>query len=294
MAEPKREKAKPTPVCFVIMPISDVDGYEGGHFRRVYDHLIVPACREAGFEPLLASDVKEANMIVIDVLQRLYTAEMVLCDLSSRNPNVLFELGFRQAFSKPVTLIKDLRTERIFDISGLRDIPYDESLRIDVAHATIAEIADRMKATCEAAERGSGGVNSLVQLLGVEAAVIPERAPISNETQLVLDAVRDLSDRVRALESPSEREASVTRKRSNSGRGELELHVMGSAESREQLIHKLNSYKGLTVIRYTAGEEIGIFLIMLHPALGRVEAEQLISQAIEGTDDIRVLILRPI
>lgn len=29
--------------CFVIMPISDVDGYEKGHFIRVYDYLIKPA-----------------------------------------------------------------------------------------------------------------------------------------------------------------------------------------------------------------------------------------------------------
>ena len=29
--------------CFVIMPISDVDGYEKGHFGRVYEYLIKPA-----------------------------------------------------------------------------------------------------------------------------------------------------------------------------------------------------------------------------------------------------------
>lgn len=31
--------------CFVIMPISDVDGYPKGHFNRVYDYIIVPACK---------------------------------------------------------------------------------------------------------------------------------------------------------------------------------------------------------------------------------------------------------
>ena len=35
--------------CFVIMPISDVDGYEKGHFIRVYDYLIKPACEIAGY-----------------------------------------------------------------------------------------------------------------------------------------------------------------------------------------------------------------------------------------------------
>ena len=26
--------------CFVIMPISDADGYDKGHFNRVYEYLI--------------------------------------------------------------------------------------------------------------------------------------------------------------------------------------------------------------------------------------------------------------
>ena len=29
--------------CFVIMPISDVDGYPAGHFNEVYTELIKPA-----------------------------------------------------------------------------------------------------------------------------------------------------------------------------------------------------------------------------------------------------------
>ena len=40
--------------CFVIMSISDVDGYEPGHFTRVYAYLIKPACEQAVCEPLNA------------------------------------------------------------------------------------------------------------------------------------------------------------------------------------------------------------------------------------------------
>lgn len=34
--------------CFVIMPISDTDGYDNGHFTTVYNHLIKPAVIKAG------------------------------------------------------------------------------------------------------------------------------------------------------------------------------------------------------------------------------------------------------
>lgn len=44
--------------CFVIMPISDAEGYDKGHFTRVYEHLIKPAVIEAGFEPV-RNDKKE-------------------------------------------------------------------------------------------------------------------------------------------------------------------------------------------------------------------------------------------
>ena len=193
--------AKPT--CFVAMPISDVEPYAPGHFRRVFDHLITPACEKAGFTPILASDVKETNMIVLDVLDRLYKAEMVLCDVSARNPNVFFELGFRQAFNRPVTLIKDDVTERVFDIAGLRDVTYEHSLRVDAVQEAISRIAERMAATYDSVLSGSGGVNSLVQLLSVTPASVPAREELSDETKILLNAINNLGDRLNTLERAS-------------------------------------------------------------------------------------------
>ena len=63
------EKAKKT--CFVIMPISDQDGYPKGHFTRVYNHIIKPACLAAGFEAIRADDEAKTNYIVIDVIKKI-------------------------------------------------------------------------------------------------------------------------------------------------------------------------------------------------------------------------------
>lgn len=287
MADSKKSQLKQLPTCFVIMPISDVEPYGAGHFRRVYEHLIVPACKMAGFEPLLASDVKEANMIVIDVLQRLHTAEMVLCDLSGRNPNVLFELGFRQAFNRPVTLIKDLRTERIFDISGLRDILYDESLRIDTAQTTIAEIADRMRATFDAADSGTGGVNSLVQLLGVEQAVVPQRTPISSDTQILLDAVRDLSDRVRALEpASSSRSARIRRAIPGSL---LEVQISAGSETLRLFTELLNDTGDVYVLETRSVGDTHFLSLTVRPSLKLTTAEQNIRSLALSLPELEVI-----
>jgi len=127
------------------MPISDNEDYPVNHFSRVYEHIIIPACEIAGFEPIRADNIQTTNYIALDIIKNIINADMAICDLSSKNPNVLYELGIRQAFNLPVTLIKDLRTKRIFDIQGFRDVEYDESLRIDTVQDTIEILSETIK-----------------------------------------------------------------------------------------------------------------------------------------------------
>ena len=68
--------------CFVIMPISDAEGYDKGHFTRVYEHLVKPAVIEAGFEPMRADDTSKANFIVVDILKQILESDMAICDLT--------------------------------------------------------------------------------------------------------------------------------------------------------------------------------------------------------------------
>lgn len=106
--------------CFVIMPISDVDGYSDGHFDRVYKHIILPACQQAGYEAIRADATAKSNVIIIDILENALNCNIAICDLSARNPNVFYELGFRQAFDKKTVLMIDDKTIRPFDISAIR------------------------------------------------------------------------------------------------------------------------------------------------------------------------------
>lgn len=161
-------KAKKDNDCFVIMPISDPDGYETGHFQHVYDDLISPACDNAGYNAIRADDVLQTNLIHLDVLKRLLETPMAVCDLSTRNPNVLFELGLRQAFDKPVVLVQEKDTPQIFDIAPLR---YTEYRKERVYHEVLEDqkaIAEALKATADAAN-APDGLNSIVNLLSLTA-----------------------------------------------------------------------------------------------------------------------------
>lgn len=186
--------------CFVIMPISDQDGYEKGHFTRVYQHLIKPACEKAGFKAIRADDEIKTNYIVIDIIKKILESDIVICDLSSKNPNVLYELGIRQAFNKKSVLIKDNKTSRIFDIQGLRTIDYDENLRIDEVQKNINNIAKTLKETSETSEKD---INSLIQLLSIKPAEISKSIEISRESQLIMDSLNDLGNRLSRIEKNS-------------------------------------------------------------------------------------------
>jgi hypothetical protein len=191
-AEPEEKTKEELKTCFIVMPISNADGYDPGHFNRVYDYIIKPACEAAGFKPSRADDTKHTNTIILDILNQIVQADMVICDLSSKNPNVMYELGIRQAFNLPVVLIKDTLTQRVFDTSSLRDIEYDHSLRIDNVNSTVRKVTEALKSTYEMKDKDT---HSLISLLNIQPANLPERKEISLETSLILEEIRALSDR---------------------------------------------------------------------------------------------------
>jgi hypothetical protein len=191
--------------CFIIMPISDPDGYAKGHFQHVYEDLVAPACDLAGYKPVRADDVKQTNLIHLDVLQKLIESPMAICDLSSRNPNVLFELGLRQAFDKPVVLIQEVGTPKIFDIAPLR---YFEYRKERIYHEVLVDqkgIADALSATRDAKKHS---INSIVKLLSItKPASIPEVAETNRDPalQVIRAELSDLRTEIRQLASVAPR-----------------------------------------------------------------------------------------
>lgn len=154
--------------CFIIMPIADPEGYDKGHFNKVYEDIIKVACQNANFNPVRADEVKQTNLIHLDILQKLIDSPMAICDLSNRNPNVLFELGLRQAFDKPTVLVQECGTPKIFDISPLRYTEYRKELKYREVIEDQESIANAIKATKEATDKGEG-INSIVALLSLSS-----------------------------------------------------------------------------------------------------------------------------
>lgn len=156
------------PTCFIAMPITVHDEEralygDAVHWTHVLDHLFVPAVEAAGYEAIRPSAPGTA-MIHGRIVQHLVAADLVLCDLSRHNPNVLFELGVRTSVDKPVTLVKDEYLGLPFDINGLNTHQYDSAL----PHWDMPKQVDLLAAHLRDTKVGEGETNPLWRHFGVQ------------------------------------------------------------------------------------------------------------------------------
>lgn len=123
----------PTPdrKCFVAMPITTPAervpdyGGDGDHFAHVLEYLIKPALVEAGYQ-VIPPAASGSTLILSDIVRNLEHADLVLCDMSTLNANVMLELGIRIALDRPICLIRDDRTPSLpFDTSVINTYTYD-------------------------------------------------------------------------------------------------------------------------------------------------------------------------
>ena len=258
------------------MPISDSEDYDQDHFNRVYEYIIKPACEKSGFNAVRADDVAQSNYIVIDILKKIVYSDLVLCDLSDRNPNVLYELGIRHAFNKPTVLLKDLKTPRIFDIQGLRYTVYNQTLRVDSVDQDVEKLSEAIKST---EESNKNDVNSTIQLMGITPAELPEKNEISVEASVVLSAINEVSSRLSHLERPHI--SSISNRTTNKSIGKnLILNLAGGG----YLINGCIFNIGDTI--YIVGDDVG--------KLSSVEVDHIVIERPNGklfsvaTDDTRL------
>jgi hypothetical protein len=116
------------PICGVIRPIAEIDGLSPTHWEDV-GKIISSAAASAGYTARLVSDASYSGVILKNIVSNLYNDPIVICDVSGKNPNVMFELGLRLAFDKPTIIVKDDKTSYSFDTSPIKHIEYPRDLR---------------------------------------------------------------------------------------------------------------------------------------------------------------------
>lgn len=148
--------------AFVALPFSEKTGkWPKGFFSEVLNTLVTPAGVDAGFKVETARK-EGSDVIQATIVNDLSAADLVIADLTEHNPNVLFELGMRIAFDRPVALIRAEGTAPIFDIDNmLRVFEYSPNLWKSTLESDIPKLASHIKATWE----GRKTSKSYLQLL---------------------------------------------------------------------------------------------------------------------------------
>lgn len=109
--------------CFIVTPI----GSESDPIRRHIEGIIEAAIRPAlgdKYKLIVAHKINEPGSITKQVISEIYSADLVVVNLTNRNPNVMYELAFRHSLGKPAIMIAELGTGLPSDIIMERTIFY--------------------------------------------------------------------------------------------------------------------------------------------------------------------------
>src|SRR6266478_2104220 len=107
---------------FIAMPFAR-------RFNPVYEDVIRPALQEIGCNVDRVDEVYKSTPIIRDIELGIQKADIFVADLSERNPNVLYELGYARGIGRPLVLITQKIRDVPFDLQHRRCFLYSSSFR---------------------------------------------------------------------------------------------------------------------------------------------------------------------
>lgn len=114
--------------CYVSIPFGVKPDTTGRalDFGRLYAEVISPAVSELGLRCLRGDDLSPAAVIQKSIFSLVLGSEVMIVDISSPNPDVMYELGARHTARRNVTILIMAAGNRIpFDMSYTRVLMYE-------------------------------------------------------------------------------------------------------------------------------------------------------------------------
>lgn len=105
--------------CFVMQPFA---APHGDYFEKIFK----PAIEKTGLKAVRAdADLFGTGKIIDQIWRGINNSKVLVAELSTRNANVLYELGLAHALQKPVVLVSSNSPDVPFDLKHIRVIYYD-------------------------------------------------------------------------------------------------------------------------------------------------------------------------
>ena len=111
-------------LCFVCTPISKTtEEHTEEYWTNQFESFIKPLVEECGDIEVIRSEALHGD-ILKDIIKNLYSAQVVVADLTDLNPNVFWELGVRQSCRHGTITIAENGTRIPFDVGTKGTLSY--------------------------------------------------------------------------------------------------------------------------------------------------------------------------
>lgn len=120
-------KIKAKKKCFVITPI----GAPNSDIRRKIDGVISSAIKpvlNGKYEVIVSHEETNSGSIKSSIIKNIYDCDLVIANLTTQNPNVMYEVAIRHAVAKPIIHITEDVKDLPFDINDQRTIEYKDDM----------------------------------------------------------------------------------------------------------------------------------------------------------------------
>ncbi len=109
--------------CFVITPIGNAEDPIRRHIDGIINAAIKPVLEDS-YSINVAHEMNYIGSINKQIIEEIFYSDLVIANLTNRNPNVMYELALRHCLGKPVIQIMEKGTILPFDIGTERTIEY--------------------------------------------------------------------------------------------------------------------------------------------------------------------------
>lgn len=187
--------------CFVIAPI----GGEGSETRKrsdtVFKQVVQEVVENFGYECKRADHIEEPGIITNQVIEYIVESELVVADLTNKNPNVFYELAVRHAHEKPVIQLINSDQDIPFDVATQRTI----NINLD-DFSTTKNAQEKIENQIEEIESNEFEVENPVSVAGhirdLRESGEPEKQQLAEFTELLNEINSKIHSIEKGIEDP--------------------------------------------------------------------------------------------
>lgn len=92
--------------CYIITPVENENGPVKRHMDGIINAVLLPVLND-DYEILVDYRIPNQEFMNKQAIQRIYDSDLVIANLSDKNPNVLYQLAFRHSIGTPVIMIAE-------------------------------------------------------------------------------------------------------------------------------------------------------------------------------------------